>query len=79
MNDYLKELGELAEINEPACETYYKGMNADEATPKYALLSTHAGRRTFHLQCAGPRNPCTSGYEMDGTQRLQSHEALTLT
>lgn len=27
MNDYLKELGELAEINEPVRETYYKEMN----------------------------------------------------
>ncbi len=48
MNDYLKELGELAEINEPVRETYYKGNERiDEVTPKYALLSTHAGRRTF--------------------------------
>ena len=48
MNDYLKELGELAEINEPIRETYYKGNERiDEVTPKYALLSTHAGRRTF--------------------------------
>lgn len=44
----LKELGELAEINEPIRETYYKGNERiDEVTPKYALLSTHAGRRTF--------------------------------
>lgn len=48
MNDYLKELGELAEINEPIRETYYKGNERiDEVTPKYSLLSTHAGRRTF--------------------------------
>ena len=48
MNDYLKELGELAEINEPVRETYYKGNERiDEVTPKYALLTTHAGRRTF--------------------------------
>ena len=48
MNDYLKELGELAEINEPIRETYYKGnQRIDEVTPKYALLGTHAGRRTF--------------------------------
>ena len=48
MNDYLKELGELAEINEPVRETYYKGNeHIDEVTPKYALLSTHAGRKTF--------------------------------
>ncbi|KAA6319905.1 Tyrosine recombinase XerC [termite gut metagenome] len=48
MNDYLKELAELAEINEPIRETYYKGNERiDEVTPKYALLDTHAGRRTF--------------------------------
>ena len=48
MNDYLKELGELAEIDEPVRKTYYKGNERiDEIFPKYALLSTHAGRRTF--------------------------------
>ncbi|KAA6318645.1 Tyrosine recombinase XerC [termite gut metagenome] len=48
MNDYLKELAELAQINEPIRETYYKGNERiDVVTPKYALLGTHAGRRTF--------------------------------
>ena len=48
MNDYLKELAELAEINEPVRQTYYKGNERiDEVTLKYALLGTHAGRRTF--------------------------------
>jgi len=48
MNCYIKELGELAEINEPIRETYYKGnQRIDEVTPKYSLLGTHAGRRTF--------------------------------
>ena len=48
MNDYLKELGELAEINDPVRETYYKGNERmDNVTPKYALLGTHVGRRTF--------------------------------
>ncbi len=48
MNDYLKELAELAKINEPVGETYYKGnQRIDEVTPKHALLGTHAGRRTF--------------------------------
>ena len=48
MNDYLKELAEVAEINEPVRQTYYKGNERiDEVTPKYALLGTHAGRRTF--------------------------------
>ena len=48
MNEYLKELAELAEINEPIRETYYIGnKRIDEITPKYALIGTHAGRRTF--------------------------------
>ena len=48
MNDYLKELAELAGINEPIRETYYKGNERiDTVMPKYALLGTHAGRRTF--------------------------------
>ena len=48
MNDYLKGLAELAKINEPVRQTYYKGNERiDEVTPKYALLGTHAGRRTF--------------------------------
>ena len=48
MNDYLKELAELAGIDEPIRQTYYKGNERiDDVTPKYALLGTHAGRRTF--------------------------------
>ncbi len=48
MNDYLKELAELAEINEPVRETYYKGNERiDTVLSKYSLLGTHAGRRTF--------------------------------
>lgn len=48
MNDYLKELAEMAGIDEPVRQTYYKGNERiDDITPKYALLGTHAGRRTF--------------------------------
>lgn len=48
MNDYLKELAELAGIDEPVRQTYYRGNERiDEVTPKYALLGTHAGRRTL--------------------------------
>jgi integrase len=44
----LKELAELAGIDELVGETYYKGNERiDTVTPKYALLGTHAGRRTF--------------------------------
>ena len=45
---YIKELAALAGINEPIRQTYYKGNERiDEVTPKYALLGTHAGHRTF--------------------------------
>ena len=48
MNDYLKELAEMAGIDEPVRQTYYKGNERiDNVTPKYALLGTHASRRTF--------------------------------
>lgn len=48
MNDYLKELMELAGIDEPIRETFYKGnKRIDKITPKYKLIGTHAGRRTF--------------------------------
>lgn len=48
MNDYLKELGELCGINKPMTVTYYKGnRRIDEVFPKYALIGTHCGRRTF--------------------------------
>ena len=48
MNDYIKELAELVGFDEPIHETYYIGAKRiDTVTPKYELLSTHAGRRTF--------------------------------
>lgn len=48
MNDYLKELCELAGIDEPVRNTYYKGNERiDEVFPKWKLIGTHAGRRTF--------------------------------
>jgi integrase len=48
MNEYLRELMKIAEIDEPIRETYYKGnQKIDEVFPKYELISSHAGRRTF--------------------------------
>lgn len=48
MNDYLKELAELCGINKPMTVTYYKGnQRIDEVYPKFALIGTHCGRRTF--------------------------------
>lgn len=48
MNDYLKELGQICEINEAQKIVYYQGNKRNEEIyPKWALLTTHAGRRTF--------------------------------
>lgn len=48
MNDYLKELGQLADLNTPIQIVYYKGSErVEETVPKYQLISTHTGRRTF--------------------------------
>ena len=45
MNDYLKEIGE---INEPQRIVYFVGnQRYEEVHPKYDLLTTHCGRRTF--------------------------------
>lgn len=48
MNDYIKELGKMCGIDEPIRETYYKGsVRNDNYYPKYELMGTHTGRRTF--------------------------------
>ena len=47
-NDYIKEIGKLAEVNEPVILTKYKG--AEEVKfekPKWQFLSSHCARRTF--------------------------------
>ena len=44
-NEYLKELGKFAELNDPETVVYYKGNERIEKTfQKWQLLSTHTGR-----------------------------------
>lgn len=48
MNEYLKELCQLAGFNEEIRETSYQGnKRIDVILPKYELIRTHAGRRSF--------------------------------
>ena len=48
MNEALHLLFELADFNEPIKEVYYKGnQRIEKVTPKYKLITTHCGRRTF--------------------------------
>lgn len=47
-NVYLKELGKMCGIDSPVTITYYRGSErVEETVPKYELLTTHVGRRTF--------------------------------
>lgn len=48
MNEYLKELGELAGLKMPTKIVHFKNdKRYEEILPKFAVLSTHCGRRTF--------------------------------
>lgn len=47
-NEYLKELGELAGIEEPVLITTYRGgKRIDEVFKKFQLITTHTARRSF--------------------------------
>lgn len=48
MNDHLKVMGKVAGIDDPQRIVYFKKRERiEEVHPKYALLTTHCGRRTF--------------------------------
>lgn len=48
MNYHLKIMGKLAGLNEPQRIVFFKGnVRYEEVLPKYAILTTHCGRRTF--------------------------------
>ena len=48
LNEYIKDVCFLAEINKPITMSHYKGAERiDEVKPKYELISSHTGRKTF--------------------------------
>lgn len=48
MNRHLKVLCELCGINKPVVKVFYRsGVRHEKVYPKYALVGTHAARRTF--------------------------------
>ena len=48
MNEYLKDLCELCGFNAPITRVVVRaGKRVEETRPKYELVGTHAGRRTF--------------------------------
>ena len=48
MNDYLKELGKMAGIDEPVRRVWWiRNERHEESVPKWQVLTTHCGRKTF--------------------------------
>ena len=48
MNEALKVLGQVCGIDEPTRIVYFQGnQRMEQVLPKWALLTTHCGRRTF--------------------------------
>ena len=54
MNTFLHELCKLAGFDEPIRITYYRGNERfDEIKPKYKVIGTHTGRRSFICNALG--------------------------
>lgn len=48
INHFVKQIGKLAEINEPVTKVEYRNHRRNEITlPKWQLMSSHVGRKTF--------------------------------
>ena len=48
INHFVKQIGKLAEINEPVTKVEYRNHKREEITlPKWQLMSSHVGRKTF--------------------------------
>lgn len=69
MNQYLKELGELAEINEEVINvTFQGGRREEEVLRKYEMISTHTARRSFAT------NAFKSGVSSISIMRITGHK-----
>lgn len=67
VNEYIKEVCKIAEIDEPVLFVKYIGSKRIEKTvPKYECISTHAGRRTFICTALALGIPVTTVMEWTG-------------
>jgi integrase len=68
MNNYLKELGRLAGIDEVIATTITRGgITRTTSQPKYDLITTHTGRRSFAT------NHYLQGFPVIGIMRITGH------
>ena len=74
-NNLLKRIGELAEIMENReVVRYRKGVPVSRTVPKYDLLTTHSGRRTFVTLCLQKGVPADMIKQTTGHKTLASFE-----
>ena len=74
MNDYIKELAELAGIDSPVVVTKYIGVKRiDNTYPKYKLLSSHSARRTFTTLSL------EKGMRIEVVQKILGHKSIRTT
>ena len=67
MNEWVKEVCFLAGINTPITSVYYKGSERiEEVHPKYELIGTHTGRRTFICNALTMGIPASTVMEWTG-------------
>lgn len=72
MNNYLKKIAELMGIDAPVYHAYYQGNKRyEETVPKYQVLSTHAGRRTFVVTAI------TLGMDLSVIMKFTGHSSLS--
>ena len=67
MNEWIKEVCFLSGINTPVTSVYYKGSDRiEEVHPKYELIGTHTGRRTFICNALTMGIPASTVMEWTG-------------
>ena len=67
MNEWLKEVAYLAGIDTPVTTVAYRGAERIEQTrPKYELIGTHTGRRTFICNALAMGIPAATVMEWTG-------------
>lgn len=72
-NNYLKEIGRLAKIDEPTETIYYNSDGRQsEIKPKYELLTTHIARRTFITNALSLGIPVTTVMSWSGHSSLSA-------
>lgn len=70
-NQYIKEIGKLAELNQPIKHSYMKGnKNIVETRPKYEWITSHTCRRSF---CT---NEFLAGTPVELIMKISGHKNL---